>query len=44
MKFPMSDRAYLVKEMRAYIGQFKGYDWVKPILKASVKRLFLGRY
>ena len=44
MKFPLSDRAYMVKEMLAYIGQFKGYSWVRPILTASVKRLFLGRY
>ena len=44
MKVPLSDRVYMVKEMLAYIGQFKGYSWVKPILTASVKRLFLGRY
>jgi flavin-dependent dehydrogenase len=44
MKFPLSDRAYMVREMLAYIGQFRGYSWVKPILMASVKRLFLGRY
>jgi hypothetical protein len=30
--------------MLAYIGQFRGYRWVKPILSASAKRLFLGRY
>ena len=44
MKLPMSDRTYMVKEMLAYIGQFRGYSWVKPILSASAKRLFLGRY
>ena len=44
MKFPLSDRAYMVKEMLAYIRQYRGYGWVKPILVASAKRLFLGRY
>jgi flavin-dependent dehydrogenase len=44
MKFPMSDRVYMVKEMLAYMGQYKGYGWVKPILGASVRRLFLGTY
>lgn len=44
MKLPLSDRAYMVKEMLAYIGQFRGYSWVKPILTAATKRLFLGRY
>jgi flavin-dependent dehydrogenase len=44
MKFPLSDRAYMVKEMLAYIGQFRGYSWVTPILKAATRRLFLGRY
>lgn len=42
--FPAADRAYMVKEMLAYAGQFGGYGWLKPILTASVKRLFLGRY
>jgi len=36
--------AAFLKEMLAYIGQFKGYSWVRPILTASVRRLFLGRY
>jgi hypothetical protein len=40
----MSDRAYMVKEMLAYIAQFRGYSWVTPILSAAAKRLFLGRY
>jgi hypothetical protein len=44
VKFPLSDRAYMVREMLAYIGQFRGYSWVKPILTAATKRLFLGRY
>ena len=44
MKFPLSDRAYMAKEMLAYAGQFRGYGWVKPILSAATKRLFLGRY
>jgi hypothetical protein len=44
MKFPLADRAYMVKEMLAYIGQFRGYHWVAPILSAAAKRLFLGRY
>ena len=26
MKFPLADRAYMVKEMLAYIGQFRGYQ------------------
>jgi len=30
--------------MLAYIGQFRGYQWVKPIMSAAAKRLFLGRY
>lgn len=44
MKFPLSDRAYMVKEMLAYMGQYRGFGWVTPILKASVRRLFLGTY
>ena len=44
MKFPMSDRTYMVRQMLAYIGQFRGYSWVKPIVSASAKRLFLGHY
>ena len=44
MKFPLADRAYMVKEMLAYIGQFRGYHWVAPILSAAARRLFLGRY
>ena len=44
MKFPLADRAYMVKEMLAYLGQFRGYHWVAPILSAAAKRLFLGRY
>ena len=44
MKFPLSDRAYMVKEMLAYVGQFRGYGWVRPILSASARALFLGRY
>jgi len=30
--------------MLAYVRQFRGYHWVAPILSASAKRLFLGRY
>ena len=44
MKFPLADRAYMVKEMLAYIGQFRGYRWVAPILSAAARRLLLGRY
>ena len=44
MKLPLSDRAYIVKEMLAYVGQFGGYGWLTPILTASVRRLFLNRY
>jgi len=44
MKFPLSDRVYMIKEMLAYVGQFRGYKWVKPIMSAAAKRLFLGRY
>jgi len=43
-KLPLSDRTYMVRQMLAYIGQFRGYSWVKPILSASARRLFLGRY
>ena len=39
MKFPLADRAYMVKEMLAYIGQFRGYHWVAPILSAAARRL-----
>ena len=46
MKFPLSDRAYMVKEMLAYIGQFRGYSWVTPILigrgEAAVPRPVLN--
>jgi hypothetical protein len=34
----------MVKQMLAYIRQYRGSGWVKPILAASAKRLFLGRY
>jgi hypothetical protein len=34
----------MVKEMLAYVGQFRGYRWVSPILTATARRLFLGRY
>ena len=44
MKCPLSDRAYMVEEMLAYIGQFRGYGWMAPILSAAARRLFLGRY
>ncbi len=44
LKFPMKDRLYMVKEMLAYCGQYRGYGWMAPILSASLKRLFLGRY
>jgi len=44
VKFPLADRAYMVKEMLGYIGQFRGYRWVAPILSAAARRLFLGRY
>ena len=43
-KLPLSDRTYMVKEMLAYLGQFRGYNWVKPIVKSTARRLFLGRY
>ena len=42
--FPLKDRAYMLKEMLAYIGQFRGLRWSVPILKSSARRLFLGRY
>jgi len=42
--FPLKDRAYMLKEMLAYIRQFRGLRWSAPILKASARRLFLGRY
>jgi flavin-dependent dehydrogenase len=44
LKRPMADRVYMVKEMLAYCAQYRGYQWMAPILSASVKRLFLGRY
>src|SRR4029077_16941360 len=44
MKRPLADRAYMLKEMLAYIGQFRGQGWVVPILSATARRLFLGRY
>ena len=44
MKFPRTDRIYMVKEMLAYTAQFRGYGWLVPILSAAVRRLFLGRY
>ena len=34
----------MVKEMLAYIVQFRGLGWSMPIVKASARRLFLGRY
>jgi flavin-dependent dehydrogenase len=42
--FPLKDRAYMLKEMLAYIGQFRGLRWSAPILAASARRLLLGRY
>jgi flavin-dependent dehydrogenase len=42
--FPLKDRAYMLKEMLAYIRQFRGLRWSAPILSASARRLFLGRY
>jgi hypothetical protein len=42
--FPLKDRAYMLKEMLAYIVQFRGLRWSAPILRASARRLFLGRY
>ncbi len=44
MEHPLNDRAYMVKEMLAYCGQYRGYQWMAPILSAAVKRFFLGRY
>src|SRR4029077_2860000 len=35
MKRPLSDRVYMVRQMLAYMGQYRGYGWVSPILKAS---------
>ena len=43
-RLPLNDRAYIVKEMLAYCGQYRGYQWLAPILSAAVKRLLLGRY
>src|SRR5204862_5831560 len=43
-KLPLSNRTYMVRQMLAYIGQFRGYSWLKPILSASARRLFLGRF
>jgi hypothetical protein len=34
----------MAKEMLAYIGQFRGFRWVAPILSAARRRLFLGHY
>ncbi len=44
LKRPLTDRAYMVKEMLAYIGQFRGYSWLAPIMTAAAKRLVLGTY
>jgi flavin-dependent dehydrogenase len=43
-KHPMKDRLYMVQEMLAYVGQFRGYSWLAPIMTAAAKRLFLGKY
>jgi flavin-dependent dehydrogenase len=43
-RFPLSDRAYMVREMLDYCVQYRGYQWLAPILSAAVKRFFLGRY
>jgi flavin-dependent dehydrogenase len=43
-KLRMRDRAYVMKEMLAYMGQFRGYGWAAPILSSSARRLVLGRY
>ena len=42
--FQLKDRAYMLKEMLAYIRQFRGYGWLAPIVSAAARRLFLGRY
>jgi flavin-dependent dehydrogenase len=44
MKLRLRDRAYMVKEMLAYVGQFRGQRWLAPILTAAARRLVLGRY
>jgi len=43
-RFPWADRLYMVREMLAYCVQYRGYQWLAPILSAAVRRLFLGRY
>jgi flavin-dependent dehydrogenase len=43
-KHPLKDRLYMVEQMLAFIGQYRGYSWLAPIAKATLKRLFLGRY
>lgn len=43
-KLPLTDRLFVVQEMLAFCGQFHGYQWMAPILSASVKRLLTGRY
>ncbi len=44
MKFPLIDRAYMLREMLAYCGQYRGFSWLAPIMTAAVKRLFTGKY
>jgi flavin-dependent dehydrogenase len=44
MKAPLGDRVSMIREMLAYCGQYRGYQWMAPILAAAARRLFLGRY
>jgi flavin-dependent dehydrogenase len=44
MKAPLGDRVSMIREMLAYCGQYRGYQWMAPILTAATRRLFLGRY
>jgi flavin-dependent dehydrogenase len=44
LKFPMAERLYMVEQMLAFVGQFRGYQWMAPILASSLKRLVTGSY
>lgn len=43
-KLPLTDRLFVVQEMLAFCGQFRGYQWMAPILSAAARRLFTGSY
>lgn len=44
LKKSLSERAYIVREMLAFCGQFRGFQWMAQILSAAFKRLVWGRY